>query len=519
MVRMMVWSCLLALLAAPILGDAQERRQLTPEEIEALSQRPMVDPFVALYNDRCALCHGEDLFGAAQGTPLVGIELNHGDSVEAIAKSIGDGFPARGMPGWSATLSADQIWNIALYVAERRAGTDIVDKRADIPLHIPAGTVETDRHAFRIEKIISGLDPLPFSIAPLPDGRILVSEKLRGLSVIAAGKQSPLISGTPRAYADARTAWGQLMGVGWMLDVAIHPNYAANGWVYIQFGDRCSDCNEASRASGRPVSMNKLVRGRIKDGAWVDEETIWQADIESYTDQSDISAGGRIAFDRKGFVYITVGMKGAHEHLGIQDLALPYGKIHRVHDDGRIPADNPYVDVPGALGSIWSIGHRSPQGLEYDAATDTLWSSEMGPRGGDELNLILPGRNYGWPLFTSGVGYDGTPIDYFDELNSKLTAAEVEMPVVDMTPSPAVSSFVVYRGGDFPNWTGHMIVGMLRATDLVRMEIVDNRLVQRETLLEDLARFRDIEVGHNGELYVLLEHANGGQIVRLVPDD
>ncbi len=509
---------LLAFAAATLLATADAQGPPTAAEIEAMSQRPMVDPFVALYNENCAVCHGEDLFGAAQGTPLIGIGLNHGDSVEAIAKSIGDGFPARGMPGWSATMTTDQIWNLALYVAERRAGTDIVDKRADIPLTIPTDTIESERHAFSIEVVATDLDPLPFSIAPLPDGRILLSEKLRGLSIITNGEQSPIISGTPRAYDDARTAWGQLMGVGWMLDVAIHPEYADNGWVYLHFGDRCSQCNEASRSSGKPVSMNKLVRGRIENGTWVDEETIWQADIESYSDQSDISAGGRITFDNAGHVFITVGMKGAHEHIGIQDLALPYGKIHRVHDDGRIPKDNPYVNTPGALASIWSVGHRSPQGLEYDSASQQLWSTEMGPRGGDELNLILPGRNYGWPLYTSGVGYDGTPIDYFDELDSELAPEEVEAPIVDMVPSPAISSFIVYHGGDFPNWNNHLLVGMLRATDLERWEIVDSQLVHKETLLTDLARFRDLETGPNGELYVLLEHATGGQVIRLVPE-
>ena len=134
---------------------------------------------------------------------------------------------------------------------------------------------------------------------------------------------------------DASKFFGQLMGVGWMLDVAIHPDFEENGWIYLQFGDRCSDCNLISRESGKPVSMNKLIRGRIRDGKWTDEETIWQADIESYTAQGDISAGGRIAFDEQGHIFISVGMKGTHDYMGIQDLALPFGKIHRVHDDGR----------------------------------------------------------------------------------------------------------------------------------------------------------------------------------------
>ena len=134
-----------------------------------------------------------------------------------------------------------------------------------------------------------------------------------------------------------------------MLDVALHPDYAKNGWIYLHHTDRCSDCNDLSRRSHRPVSMNRLIRGRIRDGAWVDQEILWQADINTYTDTSDLAAGGRIAFDDTGHVYFSVGMKAPLDYMGIQDLSLPYGKIHRLHDDGRIPADNPFVNTPGAL--------------------------------------------------------------------------------------------------------------------------------------------------------------------------
>jgi len=497
---------------------AQDFDSLSEAQLERLSRLPMVDRFQQLYNKQCAVCHGEDLSGAPLGTPLVGIDLRHGDSVEEITNSIANGFPESGMPAWSETLDEDWIHNLALYVTEQRQGTTIVDKRANIPLVIPEGVVDSERHAFHIETVAAGLDPLPFSIAALPDGRFLLTEKMRGLSIVSRDGEQTLVHGTPRAYDDVSIFFGQLMGVGWMLDVAIHPDFEENGWIYIQYGDRCSDCNERSRRSGKPVSMNKLVRGRIKDAEWVDEETIWQADVATYTTQGDITAGGRIAFDREGHVFISVGMKGTHEYAGIQDLSMPFGKIHRVHDDGRIPSDNPFVDVPDALKSTWSYGHRSTQGLEFNHATGQLWCTEMGPRGGDELNLVLPGRNYGWPLYTNGVNYDGRPIDFWEELGIDLAPEDVEQPVLDMTPSPAISSFVFYEGSDFPNWNNNIIVGTLRATDLMRIEVEDNKVVHTETLLRDLARFRDIDIGPGGELYVLLEHATGARIIRLVPE-
>jgi glucose/arabinose dehydrogenase len=259
------------------------------------------------------------------------------------------------------------------------------------------------------------------------------------------------------------------------------------------------------------------VRGRIKDDEWIDEEIIWQADIETYTNTSDLAAGGRISFDDENNVYISVGFKAPLDFMGVQDLSLPYGKILRVHDDGHIPSDNPFVDDPDALKSIWTYGHRSVQGLEFNPQTGEHWNTEMGPRGGDELNRLVPGGNYGWPIFTSGVNYDGRPVDVADKLGIELDPDDAEFPVVDMTPSPAISSFIFYEGSEFPDWNNNIIVGTLRATDLLRMEVVDDQVVHTETLLKDLARFRDIEIGPSGELYVLLENAAGSQIIRLVP--
>jgi glucose/arabinose dehydrogenase len=374
---------------------------------------------------------------------------------------------------------------------------------------IPAGTLESEEHAFRIEPVAGGLDPLPFSIAPLPDGRILVTEKVRGLRMISPdGTPSALIEGTPPAHDDGIELLELFYGAGWLLDVAPHPDYAENGWIYLHLGDRCRDCD---------TSMNKLIRGRIADGRWVDEEVVWSAAPETYTETPDMAAGGRIAFDGEGHVFLSVGIKGNTNYEGIQDLSLPYGKIHRVHDDGRIPADNPFVDAPGALASTWTYGHRSPQGLEFDRRTGRLWSTEMGPRGGDEFNLLLPGRNYGWPLTSKGVDYDGTPVEYGKELGIDFDPAAIEQPVVDLTPAPAVSSFVIYDGSAFPAWRHDALVGTLKATELYRFVLDGDRVVHRETLMQGLARIRDVEVGADGLVYLLLEHASGGRIVRLVP--
>jgi glucose/arabinose dehydrogenase len=475
----------------------------------AVITRLLRDPVAPVYAESCSACHGENLEGTPLGVPLVGPPLRYGDSVEALARTIAGGVAGTPMPSFAATLDEAQIRGLAILIGERRAQYGRTDFKVDAPLVIPSGVIESERHAFRIETVASGLHPLPFSIAPLPDGRFLVTEKVRGLRIVSAnGEISALIEGTPAAHDDGMELFSLVYGRGWLLDVALHPDYATNGWVYLHFGDRCRDCD---------TSMNKLIRGRIADGRWTDEETLWSAARETYTDTPDMAAGGRICFDGAGHVFLSVGSKGPSDHEGIQDLGLPYGKIHRVHDDGRVPADNPFVAVDGALPTIWTYGHRSPQGLEFDPASGLLWSTEMGPRGGDEFNLLRPGRNYGWPLTSKGVNYDGTPVAWGPELGIVLDLDAIEQPVVDMTPAPAVSSFAFYRGDAFPGWRNDAIVGTLKATELYRFVLEGERVVHRETLLRGLARIRDVAVGPDGLLYLLLEHASGGRIVRLVP--
>ncbi len=485
---------------------------------EKLSKIPMRDLFIKQFNENCAGCHGEDLRGLTLGPPLVGAALKNGDSVKEIAESIADGAPGTEMPAWSETLDENQIWNLALYVAEQRQGTTILDKRDGMAVEIPETVVTTEKHNFRIEVIARDLDAMPFGIAPLPDGRILLTERMRGLRIINKdGTRSPYIQGTPKTYDDAGSFLGQVQGLGWMLDVALHPDYADNGWIYLHHADRCSECNALSKKSGGPVSMNRIVRGRIKDGRWTDEQVIWQADKKHYTNTTDLAAAGRLAFDDKNFLYFSVGMKDTLDVMGVQDLDKPYGKVHRVHDDGRIPADNPFVDDPNAMPSIYTLGHRSAQGLALNPGTGEMWESEMGPRGGDELNRLVKGGNYGWPVFTSGINYDGRPVKPPKGL--VLAEADAEFPVVEWTPAIAISNFLFYDAGEFPQWRGDIIAGTLRATDLLRLEVTDGRVTHTETLLKDLVRFRDIAPGPGGELYLLLENKAGSMIVRLAPAD
>jgi glucose/arabinose dehydrogenase len=483
----------------------------------ALAQQPSLG---ALYTEACSACHGEALEGSPSGAALNGPALRHGDSIDAIAESIASGFPETGMQAFAESLDAAQVRGLAIMIAEQRSHLSYSDFKVAAPIEIPEGALSSEAHSFRIETVATGMDPFPFSIAPLPDGSILVTEKTKGLRIVSPdGAVSEPIVGTPQAYDDSFEIPGlqYIVGTGWLMDVAIDSDYADNGWVYLHYGDRCSDCNELGRAMNAPVSMNKLVRARIRDGQWVDEEVVWQAPIGQYTWMPDQAAGGRIAFDDAGHVFMSIGMKGQGNFDGIQDLSLPYGKILRLHRDGSVPPDNPFAGRAGALAAIWTYGHRSPQGLEFDRETGLLWGTEMGPRGGDEVNLLLPGRNYGWPLYSKGINYDGTEVDYGKELGIERDLESIEQPVVDLTPAPAVSSFIVYDGAAFPEWRGNLLVGTLKATELYRMVVDGNRVAHTETVLAGIGRIRDVGSNADGLVYLLLEHASGGRIVRLVP--
>jgi glucose/arabinose dehydrogenase len=448
--------------------------------------------------------------------PLVGRDLLHGQSLEEIAVSIADGIPDSEMPAWSETLTTTQIRTLAVFIVEQRDSMPQGEFNIRTPIEFPEGVVASEKHSFTAEPVIEELTELIFSMAILPDRQFLVTERTGGLLLISAdGQESTTIQGTPKGYYNEANPRG---GIGSLLDVILHPEYADNGWIYMHFSDRCEDCTAQSRQYKRPASMNKVVRGRIEGDQWVDEQTIIEFDKASYQIGSDIGAGGRVAFDSEGHLFFSIGARSPNTMSGVQDLALPWGKIHRVNLDGSIPEDNPYVGDDSALDSIWSRGHRSPHGLEINPLDDQLWSTEMGPRGGDELNIIEPGGNFGWPLHSLGINYSGSEVNYGRDELEFFRIEDIVMPLVDFTPSPAVSSFIFYQGDAFPEWKNDILMGTLKAQQLFRISLDGNTVIEQEILLDDFARIRDIESGMDGEVYLLLEHAEGSKIARLMPE-
>jgi glucose/arabinose dehydrogenase len=441
------------------------------------------------YSEMCASCHGTNLEGGSAPSLLTTDSIQTTDEL-SLVRTILEGRIEQGMPSFAATLDNAEARALIVYLRETHA-------RAR---HQPAHSVEHDatlyqsrEHQFRTETITEGLNE-PWSICWLPDGRILVTEKSGTLRMISEGMLDPKpISGIPDVYNG---------GQGGLLEIAPHPDYAKNGWLYLAYSDPVKD------SLGRVASMTKIVRGKIRDRQWVEEETIWQAPSETYL-RGRVHFGCRIAFDQDNYLFFTQGDRGRQNMA--QDLAPPNGKIYRLHDDGRIPQDNPFVNHPDALPSIWSYGHRNPQGLAFEPNTGQLWSTEHGPRGGDELNLILSARNYGWPVITYGINYNGTPI-------TELTAKDgLEQPVVYWTPSPAVCGIDFYTGTKFPKWEGNLFVTALAGQHLRRVVIVNSKVTEQEVLLQDIGRVRDVATGPDGALYLLLNRP--GKIIRLVTNN
>jgi glucose/arabinose dehydrogenase len=439
-----------------------------------------------LYQQHCAACHGRNLQGGLAPS-MLDDQWTHGSTDEDLARIIREGVPDA-MQGFSEELNEAEIRSLVILIRERRAGFQ--SKRETRPQ--PSTAVETELHRYRVETVADGVDT-PWAIDFLPDGRMLFTEKNGGLRLVQDGRLLPPVKGVP-AVRDA--------GQGGLMDVAVHPRHAENGWIYLAYSD------PATR-DGREVSLTVLVRGRIRDGAWVDQETIWKAPLEFYRPGGGVHYGCRIVFDREGFLYFSHGERGRPEDA--QNLALPNGKVHRLHDDGRIPADNPFAGRKDAFASIWTYGNRNPQGLDFDPRTGLLWETEHGPRGGDELNLIRRGANYGWPVITYGMNYNGTPV-------SALTAKEgMEQPVVHWTPSIAVCGIDFYEGTLFPQWRHNLLVSALAQQEVRRVVIEGDRVTAQEVIVKDIGRVRDVAGGPDGAIYLALNQPD--RIVRLVPAD
>lgn len=326
---------------------------------------------------------------------------------------------------------------------------------------------------------------VPWGFTFLPDKSILITEKEGKLIHFSNGKKS-IIGNIPEVYQ---------RGQGGLLDIEIHPNYEKNGWIYFTY---------ASAEGDEKGGHTALMRAQLKNNTLINKELLYKAVPNTTKGQH---FGSRIVFDNEGYIYFSIGERGDRDS-NPQDIKRDGGKIYRLHDDGRVPKDNPFVNVAGAKTAIYSYGHRNPQGLIKHPKTGEIWDNEHGPRGGDEINIIKKGANYGWPLVTYGINYGGTPITDKTEMKG------MEQPIHYWVPSIAPSGMAYVTSDIYTNWKGSLLVGSLAFQYLERLVLDGTKVVTREKLMDGFGRVRAVKQGPDGFIYVAVE---GKGLYKLIP--
>ena len=436
----------------------------------------------ALYDQNCANCHGRNGEGGGAGTKSLNTKEKFDQKHDKpFFDAIKNGVEDMGMESFGDSLSDEAIWALVVHIRELQARA----LRAEFGSPKPSnGVYSSLRAKFRIEDVVTSGLSTPWSLDWLPDGKMLVTNRPGGMYVYEGGQKLAEVSGLPPSVEQ---------GQGGLMEVRVHPT---NGWVYLSVADPAK--------TGRGA-MTKVYRGKVVvaggSARWTEQQTIFEAAQEYYSGAT-VHFGCKIDF-QGDYVFISVGERGTN--MRVQDNATPYGKVMRLHLDGKVPSDNPVSGNP-----MWTTGHRNQQGLAFDLE-GSLWDTEHGPRGGDEVNLIKKGANYGWPVHAFSINYQDTPfVTPWNKPGESFT-----LPVFRWLPSIGASGLAVVDGAAFPAWKGDMLAGGLAGNNLDRFRLKGGAMQEREELLHGLGRIRDINVHKDGTVYVALNGPD--KIIRLVP--
>lgn len=338
---------------------------------------------------------------------------------------------------------------------------------------------------YKTEVFVSDLE-IPWGMTFLPDGSMLITEKTGELILFKEGIKTT-IENVPDVY---------FRGQGGLLDIKAHPNYEDNGWIYITYSSSEGDGDGGNTA---------VIRAKLDDNKLVDKQTLYKATPNTKKGQH---WGSRIAFDDQGYLYFSIGDRGNRD-VNPQDITRDGGKIYRLNNDGSIPNDNPFIDNENAKTAIYSYGHRNPQGMAKNPFTGNIWVNEHGPRGGDEINIIQKGKNFGWPVISYGINYNGTT---FTDITEK---AGMEQPLFYWVPSIAPSGMAFVSSNIYPDWNKNILIGSLKFEYLERLVLENDKVIKREKLFEDIGRVRNVIQGPDGYIYIAVE---GKGIFKIVPE-
>lgn len=337
---------------------------------------------------------------------------------------------------------------------------------------------------YTTEVVVPNLD-IPWGMVFLPDKSMLITEKSGELIHFKNGKKTS-IEGLPEIY---------VRGQGGLMDIELHPNYKENGWIYFSY---------ASPEGEGEGGNTAIMRAKLKNNQLVDNQLLYKAKPNSKKGQH---FGSRLEFDNEGYLYFSIGERGNRDE-NPQDITRDCGKIYRIHDDGQIPDDNPFVNLPNAKKAIYSYGHRNPQGMIKHPETGEIWIHEHGPKGGDEINIIKKGKNFGWPKISYGLNYSGTKFTEYTSL------PEMVQPLFYWTPSIAPSGMTFVTSDIYPEWKDNLLIGSLKFKYLERLEFKKNKVIKREKLFEGMGRVRNVRQGPDGYIYIAME---GVGIVKINP--
>lgn len=339
---------------------------------------------------------------------------------------------------------------------------------------------------FKVETIVDNLE-IPWGMAFLPDGSMLITEQEGKLIHFKNGKKY-FVNNVPKVYYKNQ---------GGLLDIELHPNYAQNGWIYFSYSSNIENTGEGGNTT--------IMRAKLLNNNLIDQEILYKAVPNTKKGQH---FGSRLEFDRDGYLYFSIGDRGNRDKLP-QDITKDGGKVYRINDDGSIPTDNPFYNSSNAKKAIYSYGHRNIQGMAIHPETGKIWTHEHGPKGGDEINIITAGKNYGWPKITYGINYSGTTI------TDDTSLPGMEQPLHYWTPSIAPSGMAFVTSDKYADWEGNVLVGSLIFKYLHLAVIENNKVIKEEKLLDGLGRVRNVRQAPDGYIYVAIEQLG---IVRIVPE-
>jgi glucose/arabinose dehydrogenase len=455
-------------------NSKSQEKKLNATEIDSALLRSE-----AIYKEYCSGCHGTVMMA------FVDREWEWGSSPEELYSSIALGRAEGAMPGFGESFSDQQINDMVITIRQKIENLDEYEFEEEAS---ESDVFESNELKFKLEIVVEGMES-PWGMVFLPNEDLLVTDKSGELWRVKKDKSKIEVDGVPKVLFE---------GQGGLMDIELHPDYSINRLLYLSYS--ISKEGENDLLSSTAVSRYKLNGNKLVEG-----ELIFEA--QPYSDTRH-HYGSRLEFDDEGYLYITVGDRGARE-VNPQNLKYYPGKVHRICDDGKIPEDNPFTDQSSAIKSIYSYGHRNPQGMIKNPFTGEIWIHEHGPKGGDEINIVKKGVNYGWPIISYGINYDGTVF-------TKLTAEEeMEQPVHYWVPSIAPSGMDFVRGEKYPGWKGDLLVGSLRFKYLNLCSIEGNEIVSEEILMKGIGRVRNVKQGPDEFIYVALERP--GRIYKLVP--